>query len=196
MNERETERERTRNTECMPSFSVDNRHTMKNSLRLSRYNTRYYHDYQDPICHDYTGKTAMNSLLNSVRSRCRRNQISVGVRGLQRLHLRSVPAASGVRSRMARPMPEMLRVRAISRRDSHVFRAQREDLLQIRLRTVRVPVLSSNRPTKEFDLQKLSPLIIIAVEREEEEEKKKKRKINTLQTAYVSSRQTTSFDKR
>ena len=98
--------------------------------------------------------------------------MSVGVRGLQWSHLRSVPAASGVRSRMARPMPEVRRMRPVSGRDSHVFRARRKDLLQIRLRTVRVPVFLFNRPTKEFDLQKLSPLIIIAAVREREREKK------------------------
>ena len=29
---------------------------MKNSLKLSRYNTRYQHDYQDTIFNDYPGK--------------------------------------------------------------------------------------------------------------------------------------------
>jgi hypothetical protein len=29
---------------------------MKNSLKLSHYNTRYHHDYQEPIFNDYSGK--------------------------------------------------------------------------------------------------------------------------------------------
>jgi hypothetical protein len=29
---------------------------MKNSLKVSRYNTRYHHDYQDAIFNDYPGK--------------------------------------------------------------------------------------------------------------------------------------------
>jgi hypothetical protein len=29
---------------------------MKNSLKLSRYNARYHHDYQETIFNDYPGK--------------------------------------------------------------------------------------------------------------------------------------------
>jgi hypothetical protein len=29
---------------------------MKNSLKLSRYNAQYHHDYQDAIFNDYPGK--------------------------------------------------------------------------------------------------------------------------------------------
>ncbi len=41
---------------------------MKHSLKLSRYNTRYHHDYQDTIFNDYPGKNKKKSKTISHRS--------------------------------------------------------------------------------------------------------------------------------
>ena len=108
---------------------------MKNSLKLSHY---LPHHYQDNVYNEYPGKRARASLHREVVliDALFRREVSIDVCWLRLSNLRSVPAQSRARSRMAHALSEMLRVRPVVGRVEHMLRTRRQNVLQIGLHTV------------------------------------------------------------
>ncbi len=158
---------------------------MKNSLKLSRY---LPHHYQDNVYNDYPGnertkKKKLFLIFFYLFIYLIRNKIFINMCWLWLSNLWSIFIKSRTRSWMAYSMFKMFWMWTIFRWKYNMFCTWWKNFLQIWLYTVRIN--SFLYTDKRVLLEKIIT----------NDNHLSSKKINTLQIAYVSSRQTTLFDK-
>lgn len=165
---------------------------MKNNLKLSHSNTGYQHDYQDKIYKDYPGKNE------------RKTNYSIMLFFVLLIETKCSSICAGCNCQiydqyLLKVTPDLeWHVQCLKCSECGQFLDENTTCFVVEGKTFckydYIRYVSNSicfffliyRPTKDFYLKKLSQMIIISAVKE---------KINTLQIIYVSSRQTTSFDK-